>query len=118
MGVFENTVIKAKELLDLTGDKVSEVIDTQKVKLNIARTNAELSKDYELLGRLYFSRVKKGNVETEAIDAIVSEIELLQDNLREYEAELTFAKGGSVCENCGAANDADSDFCRKCGKPL
>ncbi len=118
MGVLEDTVVKAKELLDITGEKVNEVLDVQKIKYNIARTNAELSKDFELLGRLTFSRQKQDNVDEEAMKAVLEEIELLQDHLREYEAELAFAKGGTVCDACGAANPADSDFCRKCGKPL
>lgn len=118
MGVFEDTLVKAKELLDMTGDKVGEVIDTQKIKYNIARTNSELSKDYELLGRLYYSQLKKDNVDKEAIDGVIAEIELLKDNLRVYEIELTLSKGGCVCEECGSANGVDADFCAKCGKPL
>ena len=118
MGVFEDTVIKAKELLDVTGDKVGEALDIQKTRYHIARTKAELSKDFEVLGRLWFSRMKENNVDEEAVRAVVEEIELLTDHLREYEAELIYAKGGCTCEECGAANQADSDFCRKCGKPL
>ena len=118
MGVFEDTLVKAKELLDMTGDKVGEVIDTQKIKYNIARTKSEIAKDYELLGRLYYGQLKDNNVDKEAIDAIVAEIELLEDNVRVYEIELTLFKGGCVCEECGSANGADADFCSKCGKPL
>ena len=118
MGTFEDTVIRAKELLDATGEKVGEVIDIQKTRYHIARTKAELSKDFEVLGRLWFSRMKDNNVDEDAVQAIVEEIELLKDHLREYEAELIYAKGGCTCEACGAANPGDSDFCRKCGKPL
>ena len=118
MGVFEDTVIRAKELIDVTGEKVGEVLDAQKTRFHIARCKSELSKDYEVLGRLWFSRMKEDNVDEEAVKAVVDEIELLQDHLREYEAELAYAKGNCVCEACGAANPADSDFCRKCGKPL
>ncbi len=118
MSVFEDALVKAKELLDITGDKVGEVIDTQKVKYNIARTNADINKNFELLGRLYYSRIQENNVDDEAIDAIVAEIELLKDNIREYEIELTLSKGGCVCEECGTANDGEADFCKKCGKAL
>ena len=118
MGVFEDTVIKAKELIDVTGEKVGEVIDIQKTRYHIARVKAELSKDFEVLGRLWYSRMKEDNVDEDAVQAIVEEIELLKDHLREYEAELIYAKGGCTCDACGTANPGDSDFCRKCGKPL
>ena len=118
MSTFEDTVIRAKELLDATGDKVSEVIDIQKTRFHIARTKAELSKDFEVLGRLWYSRMKEKNVDEDAVQAVVEEIELLTDHLREYEAELILAKGGCTCEACGTANIGDSDYCPKCGKPL
>ena len=118
MGLFEDTVVKAKELLDVTGEKVGEVLDVQKTRYHIAQTKAELSKDFEVLGRLWYSRMTEDNVDEVAVQAIVEEIELLQDHLREYEIELALAKGNCVCDACGATNPADSDFCRKCGKPL
>ncbi len=118
MGVFEDAIVKAKDIIDVTGQKVGEAIDIQKVKLQIARDKSEISKNYELLGRLYYSSVKKDNVEPEALSAVVDDIDICIDTLREHKAELAYAKGGIVCDECGAANEADSDYCRKCGKKL
>lgn len=115
---LENTVVKAKELLDATGKKVNEVVSVQKIKINIAKINSELDGDYKILGRLYYAGLKNDNVDEDAIKAIVEEIDTEKDALREMEAELAYAKGDMVCDACGAVNAVDSDFCRKCGAPL
>ncbi len=115
---FEDTVVKAKEMLDAAGQKVSDTVNIQKIKYNIAKTKSDLSRDYQILGRLYYSGVRNDNVDAEALKAITEEIDLGLDKLRELEAELAFAKGGTVCDECGAANVADAEFCCKCGKEL
>ena len=115
---FEDTVIKAKELLDATGKKVNDAVNIQKMKINIAKMRSEIEGDYQILGRLYYDGVKKENVDSDAIKAIVDEIDTEKDKLREMEAELAYAKGDMVCDRCGAVNSTDSDFCSKCGSPL
>lgn len=115
---FEDTVIKAKELLDATGKKVNDAVNIQKMKINIAKMRSEIEGDYQILGRLYYDGVKKENVDSDTIKAIVDEIDTEKDKLREMEAELAYAKGDMVCDRCGAVNSTDSDFCSKCGSPL
>lgn len=118
MASFEDTVVKAKEMLDATGKKVNEVINVQKTKINIAKINSEIANDYEILGRLYYNGVRKDDIDTDAVKAIMDEIDTQYDRLREMEAELAYAKGDMVCASCGAVNNSDSEFCRKCGTPL
>ncbi len=115
---FEDAVIKAKELFDTTGKKVDEVINVQKIKLSIAKQKAQIKEDFQLLGRLYYSGTKRDNVDPEALQAIVDQIELEKDKLRELETELAFAQGNIVCNECGAVNLADAEFCCKCGKEI
>lgn len=115
---FEDTVVKAKELLDATGKKVNDVVNVQKIKMNIAKIKSEIEGDYRILGRLYYSGVKKENVDADAIKAMIDEIDTELDSLREMEAELAYAKGDIVCDQCGAVNSADADFCSKCGISL
>ncbi len=115
---FEDTVVKAKEFIDATGQKVNEAVNVQKIKFSIAKTKSDIEHDYQILGRLYYSGVRKENVDEDALKAIMEEIDLEFDKLRELEAELAFAKGNSVCDSCGAANGADAEFCSKCGSAL
>ena len=115
---FEDTVVKTKEFLDAAGQKVGEAVNIQKIKINIAQIKSQINKDYQLLGKLYYSGEKHGNVDADAIKAMMDEIDLELDKLREAEAELAFAKGDTVCDSCGATNRADADYCSKCGVEL
>ncbi len=115
---FNDTVVKAKELLDATGQKVNEAVNIQKIRFNIAKVKSDINHDYQLLGRLYYSGEKNGNVDAHAIRAIIDEIDMELDKQRELEAELAFAMGNTVCDSCGAVNPGDADFCNKCGIEL
>lgn len=118
MGVFEDTVVKAKEVIDITGKKAGEVITVQKLKVNAASISSQMSKDYEAIGRLAYDGIKKGEQNSEAIDAIVREIDEKREQLSNIQAEIAQTKGGAFCAKCGAANAADSAFCAKCGAKL
>lgn len=115
---FEDTVVKAKGFIDAAEQKVSEAVNIQKIKFSIAKTKSDIEHDYQILGRLYYSGMRKDNVDADALKAMIEEIDLELDKLRELETELAFAKGNTVCDNCGAVNTVDADFCSKCGKEL
>ena len=115
---FEDTVVKAKEVMDITGQRVTELVNIQKIKLKIVKVRAQIETDYKLLGKLYYSGVKRENVDEAALQAIIDEIDLENDKLRELRVELAFAKGDTVCDECGAISPGESEFCCKCGKPI
>lgn len=115
---FEDTVVKAKEVVDVTGKKVTELVNTQKIRLQIIKTRTQIENDYKLLGKLYYSGLKHENVDAEALQAIVDEIDMENEKLRELRVELAFAKGDTVCDECGAVNLGESEFCCKCGKAI
>ena len=115
---FEDTFVKAKEVVDVTGKKVNEIVNVQKVRLQIVKVRSQIESDYKLLGKLYYQGVKNENVDEEAIKAIVEEIDLENEKLRELRAELAFAKGDTVCDKCGAVNLGEAEFCSKCGETI
>ena len=115
---FEDTVVKAKEVVDVTGKKVTDMVNVQKIRLQIIKVRSQIEADYKLLGKLYYQGIKRENVDEEALKAIVEEIELENEKLRELRAELAFAKGDTVCDECGAVNLGDAEFCCKCGKAM
>ena len=115
---FEDTFVKAKEVVDATGQKVTEIVNVQKVKLQIVKVRSQIESDYKLLGKLYYQGIKRENVDEEALKAIVEEIDLETEKLRELRAELAFAKGDTVCDKCGAINLGDAEFCCKCGETI
>ncbi len=68
MDFFENAVSKAKDVFDVACKKTEEVVNTGKVKLEIATLENKLSKDFEALGRIYFEQIK----ETDCVDEVHS----------------------------------------------
>ena len=118
MGTFENTVVKAKQIIDATGAKIGNAIDIQKMNINLTKVKMDISDCYEQLGKLYYDGVKADKLDTEQMDDVIKQIELLNDNVRELEAEIAFAKGEVVCDECQTVNSSDSKFCRNCGREL
>lgn len=117
MDIVNNVVSKAKEIYAVTSDKVGEVIDTSKLKVKSAQINSKITKDYETLGRMYYQSVKDGDMDADAFDELVEQIDIKQEELEEIEDQINAQKGVVVCE-CGAKNAMGSVYCNACGKKL
>ena len=118
MGIFEETVVKAKEIADLTGKKAGEIINIQKMRVSAATLNSQISKLYEVLGRLAYEAAKNG-ADTAAQSAqTIAEIDEKREELSELKAKIAEARGKRVCHACRADNSADALFCDKCGQKL
>ena len=113
MGTFEDTVAKAKEVLDTAGQKTSNIINIQKLRVNLATANSQLSKLYEALGRLCFDTDTNDGP---AIAELKGKIEAKIVDIRDIEVKIATAKGDKVCETCYAKNVSDADYCNKCGQ--
>lgn len=50
MGFFEDSYVTAKEAFDAVGKKGSELLETQKLKINIAKLNSQITKDLRNTG--------------------------------------------------------------------
>ena len=76
MGMFEDAVVKAKDVFDVASQKTCEVVSVQKMKICISRANAELKKEYAKLGKLCYESKKlnifKFNIETNILRNIIS----------------------------------------------
>ena len=118
MGVLEDTVVKAKEVIDIAGKKTGEVIAIQKLKVNAAQVNARIAKDYESLGRLAYDAHKTGKANEMGIEALANAIDAKYEELKEIELKIATAKGAVVCTACRAVNSVDAVFCSKCGAKL
>ncbi len=90
MEFFENAVSKAKDVFDVACKKTGEVVNTGKLKLDIATIENKMAKDFEKLGRLYFAEIKENDgAEGEALalkNAIVekqTQIDKIKEELGE-----------------------------------
>lgn len=118
MGFFEDTLVKAKEAIDVAGTKAGEVIAVQKLRLNAASLNSQITRDFETLGRLVFDNAKGKGAGTDAVDEVMENIDRKYLQLKELEAEIAKAKGETICPVCHTANDAEATYCNRCGNSL
>ena len=115
MGFFENTVVKAREVLDVAGKRTAEMIELQKLRVSIASVQSQLAKLFEALGRQAYDDMKGAAVPEAAEQELVAEIDAKKAELSELEHKLATARGQQICEACNAINAGEAAFCNKCG---
>lgn len=118
MGIFDDTLSKVKETFDAVERKTGEVVSVQKLKMNAASVSSQISKDYEVLGRVYYDSIEKEAEHDSEIAELVEQIRAKKEKLNKIMLEINKAKGGTVCGECGFTNVLGSVFCSKCGKEL
>lgn len=118
MGFFEDSVIMAKEFIDATGKKGGELVETQKIKLAIAKFRSQLSEDYQTLGRLAYDAAKNGTDIDEVHAAIVLSIDEKLEKVARLQEKLAGVKGMKICSECGYSNPSTAGYCCRCGKKL
>lgn len=118
MGVFEDTIVKAKDVVDTAAKKSGDFISLQKLKIDAAKLNSLISKDYETLGRIVYSNMKSGAELDDGTDEIVASVKRHRAQLAELEKQISENKGTVLCADCGHANPSDCTFCGKCGTRL
>lgn len=117
MGVFEDTITKAREIIGQTGKATEEMIGIQKLKFEVSSLKSAIAKNYQLLGEYtYRTKINSEDNET-AISALTEEISEQIVKQNELEKKIAIAKGQKICE-CGAVNKDGAKFCSGCGKEL
>ncbi len=118
MGLFENTIERARDVIDVAGKKGGEILNVQKLKLDAARLNSQISNDFESLGRLVYANLQDNIDPKEGINAIVDLITEKYAQLEVLDTKISESKGLKKCDYCGAENPIGSFYCAKCGNPL
>ena len=118
MDFFDDMVNKAKEAIDVASKKTSEVVNTQKQKFDIASLESKRAKDYEVLGEIYYNKIKDGTVEDENVSELVLAIKEKSEKIEKLKAEVNNAKNKRICPKCGAAIEQTSNYCNACGAKL
>lgn len=118
MATWEDIVLKARDLADAAGRKVSDAADLTKQKLKIADNERAIRVAIEALGgMLYDSRKEKAELNEELVAELIAQVdELTADNER-LQAEIDNRRGCKTCA-CGCKNPENAAFCNACGKKL
>ncbi|MBQ2391562.1 MAG: hypothetical protein II306_07310 [Clostridia bacterium] len=118
MGMFEDAVVKAKDVFDVASQKTCEVVSVQKMKICISRANAELKKEYAKLGKLCYESKKKDCDVEKQMTQVILDIDAKIDEIKELKEQLSVMKNEITCSSCGQKCTKESEFCNKCGEHL
>lgn len=118
MEIFENAMDKARETMDVATAKANEVITVQKQKFEIATLKTKRNKDFELLGKLYFKKLKGVDTDDEAIELVVNEITDKTREIKRLRAEIDAVKNGIKCPECDSLLEEDAEICPVCGAKI
>ena len=116
MGLFEDAIVKAKDVFDIAAKKTGEVVSVQKLKIKKSQVNSLLNKDFETLGRVYFEQ--NSHTKDDKYKLIIDSIKEKLDEISEIEQQIDEQNKIKVCDECGCKNPEDSVFCNKCGTQL
>lgn len=118
MGIFEDVILNARSAVDTVGKKAGKVIDMSKLALAAADIKTEISKKYEILGRIVFEAKTTGKNYDSNIQELVEKIEELKSQLESINEMLENSRSKTKCTSCGAYNVKGAVFCNKCGEKL
>lgn len=118
MDFIDDAVTKAKEAFDVAYKKTNEVVTTQKQKFDIASLEAKRTKDFEALGRFYYSELQGTEIENEEAARLVAAIDEKNAKIDELRKEINNIKNKRLCPKCGASIDKCSVYCNFCGEKL
>ena len=118
MATFDDILSKAREIAGSVKDKTGEIVDKTKVKFAINDLEKKLAATFEGIGRLVYDAELAGEDIAELKADAFDTVKELQDELASLQAKLYDMDGISCCAACGAPNETDATFCKKCGKPL
>lgn len=94
------------------GDKAKELSDATKIQIDIRKNEDILTEEFAKIGKKYYEEHKDSDpTEFQTIAATERQIAHLKQQLRDI-------RGTKVCPACGAENDDDAGFCKKCGAKL
>lgn len=116
--MFDDFVIKAKDVADVATKKTGELYEISKYKYETIKINGDLKKLYERLGKSVYSMVKENYNNEDLVNSLTSEIDELLARLDVLKEKIAETKHVRVCKACGTNNPEDSIYCSKCGSKI
>ena len=118
MGIFEDVLLNARSAVDAVGKTAGKVIDISKLKLAAADLKSEITRKYQILGRVAYEEGISGKDYTKNKTELIEKITELKNQLNSVNDLLADASNKKKCASCGAYNSKNAQFCNKCGERL
>jgi len=119
MTFFNELMKNVTEITETVTKKSSEVLGTQKLKMNKLALEGDIAEAYESLGRIYEKELENEKIiENAEVKELLEEIAAAKKAIAEIDDTLKKAKGLFHCAACGNDVARDSVFCPKCGAKL
>ena len=118
MGFMDKVLDTARSAANAASEKAGEVYEIGKLKLQLSGLNSDLEKTYAQLGRLEYDAKKNGNDNSLLIDACITELDSLHEDIDSLIAEISAATGEKTCPHCGESVAAEAVYCSKCGAKM
>lgn len=93
---FDSAVDKAKNLFDAACHKTDEVIAVEKLKIKQASCKNKISKDYKMLGKLYFENFKDNENIPEDFKQLIKDIEYNFSLIEKAQSDIDKIKNNGV----------------------
>lgn len=118
MGIIEDMIVKAKSAVEVLGEKTGNFVDISKLNISVSEAKCELKKKYEALGKLVYESRREDIDNNVDIEKSMNEIDLVKENIKKIEDEISMIKNQLVCSGCGKVNSSDAKYCSGCGAEL
>ena len=70
------------------GEKTSEVANTTKIKMDIAKVKSNVDEKYKLLGELVYTALKENKTVDDQVQTYINEIDILKAEIANLESQL------------------------------
>ena len=118
MGIWDDITNGAKNAAAFTAKKAGELTNIAKLKFSLHTEESNLNKCFEELGSLYYDYQRNSVDHTDEINALLGEIDELNEKIDCLIETLAKSQKRSICPGCGAQVTTDYDFCPLCGAKL
>ena len=106
---------KAGEVIEVVTKKTEQTVETQKIKGKINAAERENERDIKSIGKLVYSRFKKGEMPDAQLTKLCEAIAEREALIAGYQEDIADIKGMEVCANCGAHIEPQAKYCKQCG---
>lgn len=113
---------KIKETIGTISGKVakktSEVYDYTKLSIAASGIKNDIDELYKQIGMAIYTHVDEEDYSGEDISVLCDAISMKKQELAEISDKIAQLKNVTVCSECGASVNKESEFCAKCGAKL